>query len=243
MKVIESNRNHVLSNMHDRKVFCHKGCNLCCHSLSLTVDTLSSYILSKVFEAIPYNELFPFYKKCIDKRIKARAYIDSLPVDTNRNDTLEEYATFGFTVFTCPFVDEQNGCLIYTFSPQICFSYFSSVQCKISYNPVIDENQKLLYEQLGSKAETIDFSGLDNDSKEFHFDDTTFKTYDKFDNLSKTIKQDPNLEYFLSHSMKLEILTIISMALEKTHPGKYKSDMQGIEVDLLAIIDGEMKSL
>ncbi|WP_269775819.1 hypothetical protein [Treponema primitia] len=43
--------------------------------------------------------------------------------------------------------------------------------------------------------------------------------------------------------MKLGILTIISIALQKIDPGKYKSDMQGIEVDLLAIIDGEMKSL
>ncbi|GHU71342.1 hypothetical protein FACS189450_07200 [Spirochaetia bacterium] len=43
--------------------------------------------------------------------------------------------------------------------------------------------------------------------------------------------------------MMLEILTIISIALEKTNPEKYKSDMEGIEVDLLAIIDGEIKYL
>ncbi|GHU71988.1 hypothetical protein FACS189450_08950 [Spirochaetia bacterium] len=141
MKVIENNRNYVLSNMKDKKVFCHKGCNLCCHSLSLTADTLSSYILSRVFETIPYNELFPYYKNCFDNRIKAREYIDSLPIDNNRNDTLEEYNKLGFTVYTCPFVDKQNGCLIYKFSPQMCFSYFSTVPCKISLNPVMSEKK------------------------------------------------------------------------------------------------------
>ncbi|GHU71992.1 hypothetical protein FACS189450_08960 [Spirochaetia bacterium] len=43
-----------------------------------------------------------------------------------------------------------------------------------------------MYEQLKDKAETVDFSGLDNDSKNFHFDDNIFETYDKFDNFGKT---------------------------------------------------------
>lgn len=243
MEIIESNRNYVSSNIYDKKVFCHKGCNLCCHSLSLTVDTLSSYILSRVFETIPYNELFPYYKNCIDNRIIAREYIDSLPVDYSRNDILAEYNKFGFTVFTCPFVDKQNGCLIYKFNPQICFSYFSTVQCKISYNPVIDENQKMRYAQLSNRAETIDFSGLENDSNEFYFNDAIFKTHDKIDALEKTINQDTNLKYFLSHSVLFDILTIISIALEKTNPEQYKNDMKGIEVDLLTVIDGEVQYL
>jgi len=72
MKVVESDRNFVLSSMREKKVCCHQGCNLCCHFLTITVDPLNSYILSKVFESIPYNELFPYYKKCIENRIKAR---------------------------------------------------------------------------------------------------------------------------------------------------------------------------
>jgi hypothetical protein len=85
MKIIESNRNYVQSRMKGETVFCHQGCNLCCHSLTLMVGTLDSYILSRVFETIPYNELFPYYKKCIENRINARNYIESLPDDDNCN--------------------------------------------------------------------------------------------------------------------------------------------------------------
>ena len=141
MQIMESKRNYVLSSMKDKNVYCHKGCNLCCHALTLTVDTLNTYILFRIFKTIPYNELFPYFKLCVDNRIKAQEYIDSLPLDYNNNIPMEVYNKFGFTTSTCPFVDKQNGCLIHRFSPQMCFAYFSSVSCKISFNPVLNEKK------------------------------------------------------------------------------------------------------
>lgn len=164
MEINESNRNTVLSVMEDKSVCCHKGCNLCCHALTLTVDPLNTCILLRVFSTIPYDELFPYFKACIDKRQKARDYIDSLPVDNDRNDCLEFYNKFGFTSSSCPFVDNQNGCLIYEFRPRICFSYFSSVPCKISFKPELSEAQKKRLEVLKAKAEIVEFSGLENDN-------------------------------------------------------------------------------
>jgi Fe-S-cluster containining protein len=242
MKIMESNRNYVLSSMKDENVYCHKGCNLCCHALTLTVDTLNTYILLKVFETIPYNELFPYFKLCVDNRIKAQEYINSLPVDYNNSIPMEVYNKFGFTVSTCPFVDKQNGCLIHEFSPQMCFAYFSSVLCKIAFNPVLGENQKILYEQIKDRAEIVDVSSLENDSKNYCFDDSVLGTYNKFD-LKKTIKQDPDLEYFLTHTYSFEMLAIISIVLEKSNPEKYKNDMKGINIDLLAYMDGKIKYL
>jgi Fe-S-cluster containining protein len=242
MKIMESNRNYVLSSMKDKNVYCHKGCNICCHALTLTVDTLNTYILSRVFETIPYNELFPYFKLCVDNRIKAQEYIDTLPSDYNNNVPMEVYNKFGFTASTCPFVDKQNGCLIHEFSPQICFAYFSSVPCKIVFNPALNENQKILYEQIKDRAEIVDISGLENDSKNYYFDDNILGTYNKFD-LKKTIKQDPNLEYFLAHTYSFEMLTIVSIALEKSNPEKYKNDMKGIDIDLLAHMDGKIEYL
>jgi Fe-S-cluster containining protein len=241
MKIMENGRKNVLSSMKDKNVCCHKGCNLCCHALTLTVDTLNSYILFKVFKTISYSELFPYFKACVDNRIKAQEYIDSLPSDCN-NVISEVYNKFGFTVFTCPFVDKQNGCLIYEFRPQICFTYFSGVPCEITSNPVLDENQEMLYEQARDRSEIVDICGLENDSKNYHFDDSILDINDKF-NLEKAIKQDQDLESFFAHSCLFEMLTIVSMALEISNPEKYKNDMKGINIDLLARMDGENKYL
>jgi len=240
MKIMENNRNNVLSSMKDKNVYCHKGCNLCCHALTLIVDPLNTYILLRIFETIPYNELFPYFKLCVDNRIKAQEYIDSLPLDYNNNIPMEVYNTFGFTVSTCPFVDKQSGCLIHEFSPQMCFAYFSSVPCKISFNPVLNENQKILYEQIRDRAEIVDISGLENDSKNYYFDDSILGAYDKFD-LKKIIKQDSDLENFLMHTCRYEMLTIVSFALEKSNPEKYENDMKGINIDLRAYVDGKIK--
>jgi hypothetical protein len=243
MKIIESNRSYVLSCMKEEKVFCHQGCNLCCHSLTLMVDTLDSYILSRVFETIPYDELFPYYKKCLENRINARDYIEFLPDDDNCNYPLEAYNKFGFNVQTCPFVNEQNGCLIHEFSPQICFTYFSSVPCKISLNPDISEGQRTMHNAFKDRAENVISMGLDNDNKNYRFDDYIFENYNKFSNLEKNIKQDPTLEYFLSHKLRFEILTIVSIALEKSNAEKFKCDTKELNADLLAYIDGEIKYL
>jgi Fe-S-cluster containining protein len=242
MKIVESNRKYVLSSMKDKNVYCHKGCNLCCHALTLTVDTLNAYILLRVFETIPYNELFPYFKSCVDNRIKAREHINSLPLYYNNNIPIEVYNKYGFTVSTCPFVDKQNGCLIHEFSPKMCFAYFSSVPCKISFNPVLDENQKKLYEQIKDRAEIVDISNLENDSKNYCFDDDFLETYNKFD-LKKAIKQDFDLEYFITHTCSFEMLAIVSIALEKSNQEKYKNDMKGINIDLLAQMDGKIKYL
>jgi Fe-S-cluster containining protein len=240
MKIMENNRNYVLSDMKDKNVHCHKGCNLCCHALTLTVDTLNTYILARVFETIPYDELFPYFKLCVDNRIKAQEYIDTLPSDYNNNIPLEVYNKFGFTVSTCPFVDKQDGCLIHEFRPQMCFTYFSSVPCKITFNPDLNENQKMLYEKFRDKAEIVDISSLENDRKNYSFDDIILETYDNI-NYKEIMKHDPDLEYFLVHSCSYEMLTIISFALEKSNPEKYENDMKGINFDFLTKIDGEIK--
>jgi hypothetical protein len=243
MKVVESDRNFVLSSMREKKVCCHQGCNLCCHFLTIMVDPLNSYILSKVFESIPYNELFPYYKKCIENRIKARDYIDSLPDDDNCDYPLDAYNKFGFTTQTCPFVDEEKGCLIHEFSPHTCFAYFSSVPCKISLNPDFGKEDRTMYNALKNRAESVITMGLDNDSKNYHFDDSVLGTFSKFSDLERTINQDTSLEDFLSHQVMFEMLTIVSIALEKINPIKYKSDTKSLNVDLLAYIDGEIKYL
>jgi len=239
MKIVENNRNYILSSMKDKNVHCHKGCNLCCHALTLFVDPINTYILFRIFATMPYNELFPYFKLCVDNRMKAQEYIDSLRLDYKNNIPMEVYNKFGFTVSTCPFVDKQNGCLIYKFRPPMCFSYFSSVPCKISFNPVLNDNQ---YEQRKDRAEIVDLSGLENDSKNYSFDDIIPGPFDKFE-LEKAIKHDSDLENFLTHSCRCEMLTIVSMALERSNPEKYKNDMKGINIDLLAYIDGEIKYL
>jgi hypothetical protein len=227
--------------MKGKKIHCHQGCNLCCHCLTLTVDTLSSYILFRLFKLIPYDELFPYYKKCADHRIIAREYINSLPEKDNQNAVLELYNKYSFTTFTCPFVDKQNGCLIHDFNPQICFSYFSSVPCKIVMNPKLTGEQKIIYELSKKRAETVEISGLENDSKSYHFDDGILKTYEKFNDLNKIINRDQELEYYLSHSVRLEMMTIISIALGASNPNKYSADTKGLEVDLLASTDDEIE--
>jgi Fe-S-cluster containining protein len=242
MQVMESNHNHVLSSMKNLNVHCHKGCNFCCHALTLTVGTLNTYILLRVFTTIPYDELFPYFKSCVDNRLKAQEYINSLPSDYNNNIQKEVYDKFGFTTSTCPFVDKQNGCLIHEFRPQICFSYFSSVPCKIIFNPVLNENQKKFYEQRKDKAEIVDISGLENDSHNYHFDDNILGTYKKFD-IQKAIKQDAELKKFIMHNINYEMLTILSIALEASNPVKYESDMKGLNIDFFAYIDGELKYL
>jgi Fe-S-cluster containining protein len=247
MKVIESNRNYVLSNMRDKTIFCHQGCNLCCHFLNLMIDPLNSYILLRIFQTIPYNELFPYYKKCVENRIKAQEYIDSLPDDVNNNYLIDTYNQLGFTTQSCPFVDSQNGCIIHEFNPQTCFTYFSSVPCKISLNPKMNEGQMVNHEKFKNmfknRAGSIITSGLDNDCKNYLFDDDVLGTYKKFDNIEKIMKQDSNLEYILSHTIMYEMLTILSLALEMQNQEKYKSDIKDLKVDLLAYIDGEIKCL
>jgi len=242
MKIVESNRNYVSSNMKEKIVHCHKGCNLCCHALTLTVDTLNTYILLKVLTKIPYDELFPYFKSCVDNRNIAQEYIDALPLNYNNHIQLEVYNKFGFTTSTCPFVDKQNGCLIYEFRPHICFTYFSSVPCKISFNPTLDENQKIFYEQRKGKAEIVNISGLENDSKDYHFDNNILGTYEKFD-IKKALKQDIELEQFFLHNCSYEMLTILSIALEMINPEKYNNDMKGINIDFMAFIDGKLKYL
>jgi hypothetical protein len=197
--------------------------------------------LFRVFKSIPYDELFPYYKKCADNRIVAREYIDSLPVKDNQNAVLELYNKYGFTTFTCPFVDRQNGCLIHDFNPQICFSYFSSVLCKIVMNPELTGEQKITYESSKNRAETVEISGLENDSKSYYFDEGILRTYEKFNNLNKVLNQDQELEYYLSHSVRLEMMTIISLALEASNQNRYNADTKRLEVDLLAITDGKIE--
>jgi Fe-S-cluster containining protein len=242
MKILESSRNYVLSSMKNNNIFCHKGCNLCCHALNITVDSLNTYIFLRIFETIPYNELFPYFKLCVDNRIKAQEYIDSLPQDYNNNVPLEIYNKFGFTTSSCPFVDKQNGCLIHEFNPRTCFVYFSSIPCKISSNTILNENQMIQYLQIRDRAENIDISSLDNDSENYRFDDILLEIYDKF-NLKKAIKQDDTLNLFFNNSYSFELLTIMSIALEKSNPEKYKNDMKGINIDLLAYINGEINYL
>lgn len=232
MKIVESKRDYVLSNMKGKNVYCHQGCNLCCHALTLTIDALSAFILIRIFNTIPYDELFPYFKSCADNRIKAQDYVDSLPLEYNNNIPLEVYEKFDFTAQSCPFVDKQNGCLIHTFSPPMCFSYFSSVPCKISSNPVLNENQKILYEQMKDKAQIVDISALENDSNNYYFNDNILGTNDK-SALDNAIKQDPALEYFLTQIPSLEMLQIVSLALETSNPEKYKKDIEGINIDLL----------
>jgi Fe-S-cluster containining protein len=247
MKVIESNRKYVLSSMKDKTIFCHQGCNLCCHFLNLMIDPLNSYILLRVFQTIPYNELFPYYKKCAENRIKAQTYIDSLPDDVNNNYLIDTYNQLGFTTQSCPFVDGQNGCIIHEFSPQTCFVYFSSVPCKISSNPKMNKGQMANYEKIKNRfkdrTESIITSGLDNDYKNYLFDDNVLETYKKFNNIEKTMKQDSNFEWILSHSIMYEILTILSLALEIQNQEEYKSDIKDLKVDLLTFVDGEIKYL
>jgi len=242
MKLIESNRNIVLSNMQDKNIHCHKGCDLCCHALTLSVGTINTYILLKVFSTMPYAELFPYFKSCVNNRNIAQEYIDNLPLNYNNNIQLEVYNKFGFTTSTCPFVDKQNGCLIHEFRPEICFSYFSSFPCKVLYNPILSEDQKKYYEQRKSKAEIIDISGLENDNKNYRFDKNILDNYNNFD-FKKAIKQDLELEQHLLHNCSYEMLTILSIALEKINPEKYNNDMKGINIDFLAHIDGEIKYL
>jgi Fe-S-cluster containining protein len=241
IKILESNRNYVFSSMKDKKINCQQGCNLCCHCLTLKVDTLSSYILFRVFKSIPYDELFPYYKKCADNRIIAMEYIDELPVKNNQNVILELYNKYGFTAFTCPFVDKKNGCLIHDFNPQICFSYFSSVPCKIVMNPELSGEQKIIYETSQNRAEIVEISGLENDSKNYYFGEDILKNYEKFNDLNRLISQDKELEYYLSHSVMLEMMTIISMALETSNQNKYNADTKGLKVDLLASTDGKIE--
>jgi Fe-S-cluster containining protein len=240
MKINESNKNYVLSTMKDKTIFCHKGCNLCCHALTLTVDPLNTCILLRVLATVPYDELFPYFKSCLDNRQKAGDYLDSLPVDLNRNDNQEVYDKLGFTAASCPFVDNQNGCLIYEFRPRICFSYFSSVPCKISLISELSEEQKKRYEALKNKAEIVEFSSLENDNKVFYFNDEILGTYDRLRTHIKIIEQDQNLEYVLSHNIMYEMLTILSFALELSNPEKYENDMKGLKVDFLAYVDGEV---
>ena len=235
INILESNRNYVFSSMKSKKIHCQQGCNLCCHCLTLTVDTLSSYILFRVFKSMPYDKLFPYYKKCADNRLIAREYIDSLPVKDNQNVILELYNKYGFTAFSCPFVDEKNGCLIQ------CFSYFSSVPCKIVMNPELSEEQKIAYETSKNRAETVEISGLENDSKNYYFGEDILRTYEKFNNLNKVISQDKELEYYLSHSVRLEMMTIISIALGASNQNKYNADTKGLKVDLLASTDGRIE--
>jgi Fe-S-cluster containining protein len=247
MKVIESNRNYVLSSMKDKNIFCHQGCNLCCHSLSLMNDPLNSYILLRVFQSIPYHELFPYYKKCAENRMEAQKYIDLLPDDVNNNYFIDTYNQLGFTTQSCPFVDRQNGCIIYEFRPQTCFTYFSSIPCKMSSNPKMSEaqmkNSEAFQNTFKNTAESIIKSGLDNDYRNYLFDDNVLKTYEKFNNIEKAMKQDINLQCFLSHSIRYEILTILSLALEMQNQEKYKNDTIDLNVYLLADIDGEKKYL
>ena len=105
----------------------------------------------------------------------------------------------------------------------------------------LSEAQKKRLESLKNKAEIVEFSGLENNSKTFRFNDKSLGTYDKLDEQYKIVKQDPNLENFLSHNVMYEMLTIVSFALEKSNPEKYENDMKGLKMDFLAYIDGEIK--
>ena len=243
MKVIENNRNYVLSYMKDKDIFCHKGCNLCCHFLTLMINPLDTYILLKVFQNIPYNELFPYYQKCVKNRIKAQEYIDSLSDDENNNYPIEVYNKFGFTTQTCPFVDGQNGCIIHEFNPQTCFTYFSSVPCNVIINQDVIDTQGNIKNSLNNKVDDVITMGLDNDSKKYYFDDNTLKTLSKINNIEKTIKMDENLEMIISHSVMYEMLTIVSFALELQNQEKFESDSKELKIDLLARIDGKIKIL
>lgn len=233
MKIIENSRKNINTSMNGKNIHCHKGCNLCCHALTITSDPLNTYILTRVFTSIPYNELFSYFKTCVDKRIKAQDYIDTLPLD-NKNIITEVYNKFGFTPFTCPFVNDQNECLIYEFRPQQCFSYFSSVPCRIIFYSELNEQTK-------DRAKTLDICGLDNDHENYNFNDILFRNFNELD--QKTIEQDNNLVQILVHSISYEMLTILSIALEMVDPEKYSNDMKGIKIDFLAHIDGEIKYL
>jgi Fe-S-cluster containining protein len=226
--------------MNQENIYCHKGCNLCCHALTITSDPINTYILSRVFMTVPYNVLFPYFKSCLDNRIKALDYIDTLPLD-NKNIITETYEKFGFTPFTCPFLNNQEGCSIYEFRPQQCFSYFSSFQCKIIYNPELNEFQKEIYEQKNKKVDNIDICGLNNDHEKYNFSDIILENYNKFD--AKTIKQDENLFQIIEHSISYEMLTILSIALEFTNPEEYNNDMKNINYDFIAQIDGKINYL
>jgi len=239
MKIIENHRNYVLSTIKEKKVLCHQGCNHCCHSFTLTVDTLSSYILLKVFETIPFNELFPLYKSCVENRIKSQDYIDSLP--DNLNYYQESYNKLGFTVSSCPFVDKEKGCLIHNFNPQICYTYFSSIPCKFIINPTLEDNDRMQINKLKNITGNVLFSGLDNDNNNFNFKDSIIETYAKLDDYSKIIKNDMELLNFINHSVRFEILTIVALSLEKSNPETFKDFMKGLEVDLIGYIDENIK--
>ncbi len=243
IKVIENNRKDVLSRIKGEMIHCHQGCNLCCHFLNIMITPLDSYVLLRIFETIPYDELFPYYKKCAEKRIQVQEYIDSLPDDENCNYSRDAYNKFGFTTQTCPFVDDKNGCVIYGFRPHTCFMYFSSVPCKILTNPNFGDEQYPKYNLFKDRAENVILMGLDNDSKSFYFDDDILGTYNKFNNLEKTIKQDFDLECHLLHTVGYEMLAILSIALEKQNSERYANDTKGLNPILLACIDGEMKYL
>jgi len=238
MKIMESCRNFIKSDINDKKVYCHKGCNLCCHALTIAADPINTYILTRILSTIPYDELFPYFKTCAENRIISQNYIDSLPLEYNNNIIMEVYNKYGFTPFTCPFVDNQNGCLIYNFRPQPCFTYFSSELCKIIFNPILNENQKEINDQIKNRAETIDTCGLENDHENYNFNDFILKSFAKID--QKTINQDKILDYILTHSCSYEMLTILSIALEFSDTEKYNNFKKGIKIDLQAQMDGKI---
>jgi hypothetical protein len=223
MKIIESNRRCVLETVKNRKIYCHRGCNLCCHGLTLTVDPLDSYVLTKVFETVPYDELFPYYRKCAGTRLKAEEYLNSRQPADHEAAVLNLYDELGFTTTSCPFVDEQKGCLIHDFNPQICFSYFSGIPCKT----VMKSGR----------------SGLENDSGTFYFNDKNLVTYERLEDMLINENQDKILDQILSHSVMLEMLTIVSIALQKSNPEKYHADTKGWKLDLRVRIDGNMRFL
>jgi hypothetical protein len=241
MSVNENNRKNILSLMNNKDICCHKGCNLCCHAFTLTVDTLNSYILYRVFRSIPYDELFPYYKKYVENRNRAQEYIDLKPIEENQNIILETYNALGFTPFSCPFVDGQNGCLIHAFNPQLCFAYFSTKQCKIVMNPELSNEQKMSLDmKMKERHSTGEYSGLENDSKDYRFEDIISKTYTKFKDFDKTLRQDIELQQYISRNIMLEMLTIVSFALSASNYEKYEKDRKGLDISLLSYNDGEI---
>ena len=222
INLIENKRNYFDIYIKNKDIHCHKGCNLCCHVLDLKMDIINAFILLRIFETIPYKELYPYFKLCVDNRIKAQEYIDSLSTDCNKNTVEEVYNKLGFTDSTCPFVDKQNGCLIYKFRPNICFEYVSSYPCKFSFN----------------QEEGI--SGLKNDKKMYRVEYNTLENNDISDELlieiyrelyRKLHKKDPifqkNKMYNYFNTL-YDIFDIVSTALEVSDPEKYKNDMEGI---------------
>ncbi|MDR3114858.1 MAG: hypothetical protein LBU25_05000 [Treponema sp.] len=51
------------------------------------------------------------------------------------------------------------------------------------------------------------------------------------------------LEYPGYYSPSFEMPAIVSIALEKSNPEKYKNDMKDIDIDLLAHMDGKIEYL